>query len=228
MDKKYWFFGSKLNTGLLLVLIVLMVIALKWMSENKEMYYPSSLTQASNSIEKIQSTNTDGYEEGSPLYEKLKTVLTSEGLIGDVHPIGVYEVKDITGDGIPELLVYTGVSGATTDFYTVVKVDNGEPEVVNIQESNGKIRKLSGSRGAGGSDRYGSSLEMLPDQKSILSSSYSVYGLKDDNCSSDIYTWNPKTKLFEYNKAITDVKTKEIMKTCANIATETGVRYQNK
>lgn len=41
-NKKYWFFGSKLNTALLLVLIVLMVIALKWMYQNKEAYLPIS------------------------------------------------------------------------------------------------------------------------------------------------------------------------------------------
>ena len=40
-QRKYWFFGSKLNTALLLVLIVLMVIALRWMYKNKEMYLPT-------------------------------------------------------------------------------------------------------------------------------------------------------------------------------------------
>ena len=39
-SKKYWFFGSKLNTVLLLILIILMVIALRWMSQNKETYFP--------------------------------------------------------------------------------------------------------------------------------------------------------------------------------------------
>ena len=39
-QRKYWFFGSKLNTALLLVLIILMVIALKWMFENKQAYIP--------------------------------------------------------------------------------------------------------------------------------------------------------------------------------------------
>ncbi len=41
MDKqKYWFFGSKLNTVLLLVLIVLMVIAIRIMLRNEKMYFP--------------------------------------------------------------------------------------------------------------------------------------------------------------------------------------------
>lgn len=46
--KKYWFFGSKLNTVLLLVLIVLMVIALKWMFENKKAYVPVITKQYNN------------------------------------------------------------------------------------------------------------------------------------------------------------------------------------
>jgi hypothetical protein len=41
MDKrKYWFFGSKLNTALLLILIILMIIALKFMFANKQTYFP--------------------------------------------------------------------------------------------------------------------------------------------------------------------------------------------
>lgn len=36
--RKYWFFGSKLNTVLLLVLIVLMVIAIKIMMKSPELY----------------------------------------------------------------------------------------------------------------------------------------------------------------------------------------------
>lgn len=40
--RKYWFFGSKLNSVLLVVLIVLMVVALKEMRKNQE-YYKQNL-----------------------------------------------------------------------------------------------------------------------------------------------------------------------------------------
>jgi hypothetical protein len=40
--KKYWFFGSKLNSVLLIVLIVLMVFALKEMQKNQD-YYKENL-----------------------------------------------------------------------------------------------------------------------------------------------------------------------------------------
>ncbi|MBP6857719.1 MAG: hypothetical protein KBC11_00775 [Candidatus Pacebacteria bacterium] len=47
--RKYWFFGSKLNTALLLVLIILMVVALKWMSQDKEKYlFQDKITQDKN------------------------------------------------------------------------------------------------------------------------------------------------------------------------------------
>jgi hypothetical protein len=38
--KKFWFFGSKLNTVLLLILIVLMVIAIKIMLKQPDIYLP--------------------------------------------------------------------------------------------------------------------------------------------------------------------------------------------
>src|SRR5512133_1992439 len=40
MDNKYYFFGSKLNTVLLFVLIVLMIFALRIMREEPEKYFP--------------------------------------------------------------------------------------------------------------------------------------------------------------------------------------------
>ncbi len=39
MQNKFWFFGSKLNTVLLLVLIILMVVAIKIMLRNEKEYF---------------------------------------------------------------------------------------------------------------------------------------------------------------------------------------------
>lgn len=39
-QRKYWFFGSKLNTALLLVLIILMVIAIKIVLKDSVTYFP--------------------------------------------------------------------------------------------------------------------------------------------------------------------------------------------
>jgi len=40
IDKQYYFFGSKLNTALLLVLIILMFVAIGIMKEEPEKYFP--------------------------------------------------------------------------------------------------------------------------------------------------------------------------------------------
>ena len=59
-DNKYWFFGSKLNSILLLVLIILMVIAIRIMLQNKETYLPflqdkEKVVTIDNTIPKIEN-----------------------------------------------------------------------------------------------------------------------------------------------------------------------------
>jgi hypothetical protein len=51
------FFGSKLNTVLLLVLIILMVIALRFMLKNKEVYIPILSQQQTQQINQQQNNN---------------------------------------------------------------------------------------------------------------------------------------------------------------------------
>ncbi len=44
-NNKFWFFGSKLNTALLLVLIIVMSFAIKIMLHDREIYFPQIVTQ---------------------------------------------------------------------------------------------------------------------------------------------------------------------------------------
>jgi hypothetical protein len=53
-NNKYWFFGSKLNTALLLILIICMVIAIKIMLRNEQAYFPFS-----NNTEQVKQTKRD-------------------------------------------------------------------------------------------------------------------------------------------------------------------------
>jgi hypothetical protein len=67
MDKnKYWFFGSKLNTALLLILIILMVVAIRIMLQNKEVYFPQvaqDKTEQVKSEEQIPKDNILGNKD---------------------------------------------------------------------------------------------------------------------------------------------------------------------
>lgn len=70
------FFGSKLNTVLLLVLIVLMVIALKWMYEEKNKYWPGISKEAQdwvkteNKVKELEQGNLPSNQSWvkSPLF----------------------------------------------------------------------------------------------------------------------------------------------------------------
>jgi len=60
MEQKYWFFGSKLNTALLLILIILMVVALRYMMEDKERYFPKSDTTVAPSGQTTKTAEWGG------------------------------------------------------------------------------------------------------------------------------------------------------------------------
>ncbi len=82
MDKqKYWFFGSKLNTVLLGILIILMVIALRWMSEERAKYLPTVETQ-NNVVESKVLGNKDDLVSFSILpNSEVRGVLSYRGVI---------------------------------------------------------------------------------------------------------------------------------------------------
>lgn len=61
--KKYWFFGSKLNTALLLILIIFMVVALKWMFENKQVYMHVITKQYNDTPTDVRDSYMSDYKD---------------------------------------------------------------------------------------------------------------------------------------------------------------------
>ena len=84
-NKKYWFFGSKLNTVLLAILIILMVVALWFMHENKQIYLLA--------LENIQNKNTEPLPKSSILGNSSDLVFLSV-----VPGTRVSGVVDFTGE----------------------------------------------------------------------------------------------------------------------------------
>ncbi len=82
-QKKYWFFGSKLNTALLFILIILMVIALRWMYQDKEKYF-------SNNRQYIGSEGNIVVDPGPP-------VVSDENADKEVFTLQPGAVKSIDG-----------------------------------------------------------------------------------------------------------------------------------
>src|SRR5882724_10007148 len=64
------------------------------------------------------------------------------------YSIAMRRTADITGDGVPEALVYLGTGGASTDENTVMRIENGEPVVARFRRRDGKISSMVFLQGA--------------------------------------------------------------------------------
>jgi hypothetical protein len=85
-NKKFWFFGSKLNTALLLILIILMVIALRWMYQDREKYLgiPS---------DNMTSKDAEYWDDLTIKNPKLNEILGYDG-----KPLSKFEIEGNKGD----------------------------------------------------------------------------------------------------------------------------------
>ncbi len=75
------FFGSKLNTVLLAILIILMIIALRWMHQNKELYQSASLNKTQNTgfYDSLSSEDSKVFEDASIPNPSPSEMLGSDG-----------------------------------------------------------------------------------------------------------------------------------------------------
>lgn len=126
----------------------------------------------------------------------------------------IYQVKDITGDNIPEVLVETGRGGASTISLTLFQIENNKPKISYFRLKNGSIEKLEFIVGSGGAGRYGFEIETNSYEKLIYYISYTAYNEESDFCNVDAYVWNDKENIFEYDEKLSQ-KYKEI--SCKNI-----------
>ena len=124
--------------------------------------------------------------------------------IEESRPISIYKKVDVTGDGVPEVMVNLGTGGATIDLVTSMRIENNKPIAPLFKQKDGKVSTLIFSVGAGGAGRYGSTAEMLANKNTIYFASYSKYGESADYCRVESYQWNAQTKIFEYNSSLSN------------------------
>lgn len=66
--------------------------------------------------------------------------------IEEHYPIRIVQTADITGDGIPEALVYLGTGGAATDEVTVMRMQGDRPVVALFRRADGKVSPIPSCR----------------------------------------------------------------------------------
>ena len=140
----------------------------------------------------------------------IRTAL-KQGLVDGVearYPIHIVREADITGDGVPEALVYTGDGGASTDFLAAMRIEDGTPVVARFKNANGKIADPGFLQGS--SVTHGSSTEMLPEEKAIYLGGYFMNntGTGLSRCNATAYRWNAKTKIFDWDRTLSKQITK--------------------
>lgn len=117
------------------------------------------------------------------------------------YPVRIVQTADITGDGVPEALVYLGEGGAYTDYVTVMRIEGGKAVVALFKEANGKVSTRIFLQGA--SVKHGESVRMLPDKHAIyaMSTSADDYG-KQTECGVGAYQWDAQHRLFVWGKLL--------------------------
>lgn len=125
--------------------------------------------------------------------------------VEEFRPVSIFKKADITGDGIPEVLVDPGGGGGTTiSLLTLVKIENNKPVVARFRQKDGKISSLLFGDGGGGGGRYGNTVEMIENKNAIYSADYKKYGESSDSCNAEAYQWNSQTKFFEFNEGLSN------------------------
>jgi predicted transcriptional regulator len=113
---------------------------------------------------------------------------------------------DITGDGVSEALV-TIDCGANVCSYTIMTIENDKPVIMRIKREDGKIDNILFS--IGGGVYYFYSLELVKEEKAIVSS-YTEFNNEDSvRFDTKVYQYNPRKKIFEYNASLSERKRDE-------------------
>ncbi len=127
--------------------------------------------------------------------------------------IGLSETVDLTGDGLDEA-IFVGNGGNNNLGFIMTKNSDGTNSVLKNKEREGMIYPvllLSVGR-----VRVNEQYKLLPAEHGFYTSSMS-YDEKADKftCNQNgvnAYSWSIKTKIFEWNKTLTDKYTKEVCK----------------
>ena len=135
------------------------------------------------------------------LIPKIREVLKQtfpEERIEEHYALGILAQTDITGDGLPEAVVYLGTGGASTDEVTLMRIENDSPVVQRFKEKNGAVGTHIFLRGA--SAMHSDDFKFIPEKQAV----YSFSSRNDSegrlaDCRVTAYKWNTSTKTFDWS-----------------------------
>lgn len=143
----------------------------------------------------------------------------SDAIIETVSPLDIYEEVELTGDDINEALIDLGSGGAYTEEFVLMMIQDGKPVLAKFRQKDGKVSSLIFLNGS--SARNGETVEILSENKAVISGYYSIddSGEKIENCEVEAYEWNNginniEVGIFEYSRVLSEETEKDY---CADL-----------
>jgi hypothetical protein len=148
----------------------------------------------------------------SSLIPSIRAALKRGPADGDVeahYPIRIVKEADLTGDGVPKALVYTGEGGAYTDYLVLMRRKDGKPVEAQFRDASGKTIHPFFLQGA--SVMHGVSTVMVPEDEAIYLGSYDMNSDATAlaSCEASAYRWNLKTETFDLDSGLSEKFTQE-------------------
>jgi hypothetical protein len=120
------------------------------------------------------------------------------------YPVGILrpgDIADITGDGIPEALVWLGTGGASTSELTLMRIEDNKPVVALFKDQKGKTGPLLLLEGA--SVMHSDRVNLLPKEHAVFHFHFQYMGDgKLELCDGEAYRWNSNTRIFDYDSRL--------------------------
>lgn len=169
-----------------LVIVLLIILALVWK------YCPCFKETLPENL-----VWSDHLSEIKSVLKDNQDIWTGEQL----RPVQISREVDLTGDGVPEVLVTTGSGGAYTDDLVLFVWRDNEPRLAKFIDAAGEEGPMIFSEGA--SVRNGASVDWQPEQEVIYSGSWNVdfNGILAD-CEVNAYQYSEDDLAFVYNQGL--------------------------
>jgi hypothetical protein len=176
-------------------------------------------------------TASSTVKESFNWYENIRTV---EKTIGSTfldietkerEPMSIHKIAEITGDKTDEALIALGSGGAYTEYLTLMRLNyankdgslqkTSKPIIAQFKLRDGSTGPLMFAEGS--SVSHGETVELIPATNAVYSGGWSLDPVNPDaiECNLDVYIWNEKNSLFEFNKVLSE---SALASFCAKIA----------
>ena len=131
--------------------------------------------------------------------------------VGEHYDVGILRsghIADITGDGIPEALVWLGTGGAYTSTLALMRIEDDKPVVALFRDRQGKTEPILFLEGS--SVMHSNIVELLPKDRAVFQSHFEYVGDgRLRTCDGEAYRWTPRTKTFDYDSRLSKSKSQD-------------------